>query len=52
MKTAVHLLNEGQVPTEALLGEVLPLDRFDEALLLLKREHPHREAIRVTIKHC
>ncbi len=52
MKTAVQLINEGQVPTEALLGEVLPLDRFDEALLLLKRQHPNREAIRVTIKHC
>jgi threonine dehydrogenase-like Zn-dependent dehydrogenase len=51
MKAAVQLINEGQVPTEALLGEVLPLDRFDEALLLLKRQHPHREAIRVTIKH-
>jgi threonine dehydrogenase-like Zn-dependent dehydrogenase len=51
MKTAVQLINEGQVPTEALLGEVLPLDRFDEALLLLKRQHPSREAIRVTIKH-
>jgi len=52
MKTAVRLLNEGQVPTEALLGEVLSLDQFDEALQLLGRQHPHREAIRVTIKHC
>ncbi len=52
MKTAVRLLNDGQVPTEALLGEVLSLDQFDEALQLLGRQHPHREAIRVTIKHC
>jgi threonine dehydrogenase-like Zn-dependent dehydrogenase len=52
MQTAVKYLNEGHVPTEALLGEVLSLDRFDEALLLLKRQHPQREAIRVTIKHC
>ncbi len=52
MKTAVRLLNDGQVPTEALLGEVLSLDQFDEALLLLRRQHPNREAIRVTIKHC
>jgi threonine dehydrogenase-like Zn-dependent dehydrogenase len=51
MQTAVRLLNEGQVPTEALLGEVLTLDQFEEALLLLKRVHPHREAIRVTIRH-
>jgi threonine dehydrogenase-like Zn-dependent dehydrogenase len=51
MQTAVRLLNEGRVPTEELLGEVLSLDRFDEALLLLRRQHPNREAIRVTIRH-
>ena len=51
MKTAVGYLNEGRVPTEALLGEVLSLDAFDEALALLKREHPTREAIRVTVRH-
>ena len=51
MKTAVGYLNEGRVPTEALLGEVLSLDDFDEALALLKREHPAREAIRVTVRH-
>lgn len=52
MRTAVNLLNEGSVPTEALLGEVLSLDQFDQALLLLRREHPDREALRVTIRHC
>jgi threonine dehydrogenase-like Zn-dependent dehydrogenase len=52
MRTAVNLLNEGSVPTEALLGEVLSLDQFDQALLLLRREHPNREALRVTIRHC
>ncbi len=52
MQTAVRLLNEGRVPTEALLGEVLPLDRFDEAMMLHKRMHPNREAIRVTVKCC
>jgi threonine dehydrogenase-like Zn-dependent dehydrogenase len=51
MKTAVKYLNEGRVPTKELLGEVLSLDQFDEALLLLKRQHPKREAIRVTIKY-
>jgi threonine dehydrogenase-like Zn-dependent dehydrogenase len=51
MKTAVGYLNDGRVPTEALLGEVLSLDAFDEALALLKREHPTREAIRVTVRH-
>jgi threonine dehydrogenase-like Zn-dependent dehydrogenase len=51
MKAAVSHLNEGRVPTEALLGEVFSLGDFDEALALLKREHPEREAIRVTVRH-
>jgi threonine dehydrogenase-like Zn-dependent dehydrogenase len=51
MKRAVGYLNDGRVPTEALLGEVLSLDAFDEALALLKREHPTREAIRVSVRH-
>ena len=51
MQTAVKMLNEGQVPTEALLGEVLSLGQFEEALQLLTRRHPKREAIRVTIRH-
>ena len=36
---------------QELLGEVFPLDGFDEAMSLLKREHPERDAIRVTIRH-
>jgi threonine dehydrogenase-like Zn-dependent dehydrogenase len=51
MKTAVSYLNQGRVPTEALLGEVLSLDDFHEAMALLKREHREREAIRVTVRH-
>lgn len=51
MRTAARLINEGQVPTEDLLGEVFPLDGFDEAMSLLKREHPERDAIRLTIRH-
>ncbi len=51
MRTAVNLLNNGYVPTEALLGEVFSMYNFDEALQLLKREHPQREAIGVTIRH-
>jgi threonine dehydrogenase-like Zn-dependent dehydrogenase len=51
MKTAVKLLNEGRIPTDVLLGEVLSLDNFDEALTLLKREHPEREAVRVTVRY-
>ncbi len=51
MKSAVADLNEGRVPTDILLGEVLSLDDFEEAFALLKREHPHREAVRVNIRH-
>jgi threonine dehydrogenase-like Zn-dependent dehydrogenase len=51
MRAAVKLLNEGRVPTDVLLGEVFTLDGFDEAMTLLKREHPDRDAIRVTIRH-
>jgi len=51
METAVSYLNEGRVPTELLLGDVLSLDDFDEAMALLKREHPTREAVRVTVRH-
>jgi threonine dehydrogenase-like Zn-dependent dehydrogenase len=51
MKTAVSHLNAGRVPTNVLLGEVHSLDNFDEAMALLKREHPEREAFRVTIRH-
>ena len=51
MKTAVNLLNEGRIPTDVLLGEVLSLDNFDEALTLLKREHQEREAVRVTVRY-
>ncbi|MCP4714520.1 MAG: zinc-binding dehydrogenase, partial [Deltaproteobacteria bacterium] len=51
MEKAVGLLNDGRVQTDALLGEVYSLDDFDEAMILLKREHPEREAVRVTIRH-
>ena len=51
MTAAVELINEGKVPTQELLGEVFSLDGFDEAMSLLKREHPERDAIRVTIRH-
>jgi len=51
MDRAVNLLNEGQVPTNILLGEVYTLDYIDEAITLLKREHPERDAVRLTLKH-
>ncbi len=51
MRTAVNLLNEGKIPGDELVGEVLTIDDFEEAMQLLKREHPEREAVRVTIVH-
>mgnify|MGYP001818631961 CR=1 FL=1 len=51
MRAAAELINEGKVPTDELLGEVFTLDHFDEAMSLLKREHPERDAIKVTIRH-
>ena len=51
MRAAAKLINEGNVPTDTLLGEVFTLDGFDEAMSLLKREHPERDAIKVTIRH-
>ena len=46
---AVTIIKPGL--SKALLGEVHSLDNFDEAMALLKREHPEREAFRVTIRH-
>jgi threonine dehydrogenase-like Zn-dependent dehydrogenase len=51
MKAAAELINEGKVPTDVLLGEVFTLAGFDEAMSLLKREHPGRDAIRLSIRH-
>lgn len=47
METAVALLNAGRIPTRALRGEVLDLDRIDEAMSLLSRADPARDTVRV-----
>lgn len=47
MEAAVALLNAGRVPTRALRGEVLDLDRIDEAMAFLSRADPARDAVRV-----
>jgi threonine dehydrogenase-like Zn-dependent dehydrogenase len=51
MGAAAELINQGKVPTDLLLGEVFSLDGFDEAMSLLKREHPERDAISLSIRH-
>ena len=51
MRTAVDLLNEGTFPTDVLLGEVFTLDGLDEAMGLLARALPGRDAVRVVLVH-
>jgi threonine dehydrogenase-like Zn-dependent dehydrogenase len=47
---AVRLINDGQVPTAALLGETFPLERFEEAFALMSRRIPGRDAVRVALR--
>ena len=48
---AVRLLEEGRVDTGVLRGEVFDLDHVEEAIDLLLRRTPGRDAVRVTIRH-
>jgi threonine dehydrogenase-like Zn-dependent dehydrogenase len=47
---AVALINDGQVPTAELLGDVFPLDQFEEAFALLNRAIPGRDSVRVALR--
>jgi len=44
------LIRQGQVPTAELLGEVVTVDGFGDALKLLARELPGRDAIRLSLR--
>jgi threonine dehydrogenase-like Zn-dependent dehydrogenase len=50
VKTSVELIRQGQVPTAALLGETVTVDGLDDALKLLARELPGRDAIRLALR--
>lgn len=50
MRAAVDYLAAGRGPTEALAGEVLTLDRIPEAMDLLARRVPGRDAVRVSLR--
>ena len=50
MRAAGRMLREKELPTGALLGEVLGLGDIDEAMALLTRAEG-RDAVRVSIKH-
>lgn len=47
---AVALINEGKVPTAQLLGEVFPLEQFEEAFSLLTRNTPGKDAVRIALR--
>ena len=51
MAEAVRLINAGAVNTAVLRGEALDLDHLDDAMGLLTRSLPGRDAVRVTLVH-
>jgi threonine dehydrogenase-like Zn-dependent dehydrogenase len=44
---AVDLINAGSIPTHALVGELFPLEKVEDALQLLDRKMPGHDAVRV-----
>ena len=50
VKTAVELIRQGRVPTADLLGEVVTVDGFGDALRMLSRDLPGRDAIRLSLR--
>jgi threonine dehydrogenase-like Zn-dependent dehydrogenase len=51
MEKATAVLNAGGYPTAALQGETFTLDSLDEAMALLTRTAPGRDAVRVGLVH-
>jgi threonine dehydrogenase-like Zn-dependent dehydrogenase len=49
VKTAVDLIWSGRIPTSELVGEVFTVEQVGEALDLLDRKTPGRDAIRVQL---
>jgi threonine dehydrogenase-like Zn-dependent dehydrogenase len=50
VKTSIELIRQGQVPTAALLGEAVTVDGLGDALRLLARALPGRDAIRLALR--
>jgi threonine dehydrogenase-like Zn-dependent dehydrogenase len=50
MRSAVALLGAGRLDVAALRGEVRPLERIAEAMDLLARTVPERDAVRVSLR--
>ena len=51
MRRAVEMLEGGEVKSEVVVGEVFGLDGIDEAMALLARSVPGRDAVRVSLRH-
>ena len=51
MRRAVELIDAGRIDTKTLLGEVFSLDSFGQAVELLARRIPGRDAVRVGLRH-
>lgn len=51
MARAVELLSEKKIRTDVVRGEVFGLDGIEEAMSLLARTDPTRDAVRVSIAH-
>jgi len=50
VKTSIELIRQGRVPTAELLGEVVTVDGLGDALRLLARALPGRDAIRLSLR--
>jgi threonine dehydrogenase-like Zn-dependent dehydrogenase len=50
VKTSIELIRQGRVPTAALLGETVTVDGLGDALNLLARALPGRDAIRLALR--
>ena len=51
MAAAVALIESGAVRTDVVAGEVFDLDGIDDAMALLQRTAPGRDAVRVGLRH-
>jgi threonine dehydrogenase-like Zn-dependent dehydrogenase len=51
MAAAVALIESGAVRTDVVAGEVFDLDGIDDAMALLTRTAPGRDAVRVGLRH-
>ena len=51
MQRAVEMLESGEARSDLVVGEVFGLDQIDDAMALLSRALPGRDAVRVGLRH-